>query len=469
MVRRRHPMSQHIDFFKRAPIDESIAPSDASSKTEVNPPSSASPTTAPSSSTKPSNQEPSPSSLSFANDPSQSVIAFPEPSSTTTTSSIPTSSSSATVTTTSNASASSADPPTTTSSSISNTGTPTSVSDTQNDNSSAISGGAIGAIVAIVVIIILGFAAFFFIKRRQKRKADGTLNNNSNDRLTRFSMMGPTYNATGFTSNAPTMQQQQQSFNDMGQSTSGYYNTNTSMAYSSPHPAMTQPMQHQVVPPPMMMASQPPPPPMEQQQQQQQSTLQPLQLAPPTSASQPCMGAQPLTVAAGSAPEPMSATIITTPTTPEHPDSLWQQQPVPQQPQQSPPMMTTAAAVVPPPSMPSPQQQHQQVIGTYQVAAGYTPTLADEIEVRIGDHVQVLAEYDDGWCMGTNLTTGQQNGMFPMQCLGAAVSSTVPDPAHQQQPSQLVPNQPPQQINHRLSSLYTGPVVAEAPSMSHAY
>lgn len=234
--------------------------------------------------------------------------------------------------------------------------------------------------------------------------------------------------------------------------------------YSPPHPAMAQPAQ-----PPMMMASQPPPPPQPMEQQQH---LQPLQLAPPTSASQPCMGAQPLTVAAGSAPEPMSATIITTPTTPEHPDSLWQQQQPPpppqQQQQQSPPMM---AAI---PTMPSPQQHHQQqVIGTYQVAAGYTPTLADEIEVRIGDHVQVLAEYDDGWCMGTNLTTGQQNGMFPMQCLGAAVSSTVPDPSHQQQQQQqqshqLVPNQP-QQINHRLSSLYTGPVVAEAPSMSHAY
>lgn len=319
--------------------------------------------------------------------------------------------------------------------------------------------------MAIVVIIILGFAAFFFIKRRQKRKADGTLNNNnSNDRLTRFSMMGPTYNATGYTTNAAPPQQQQQAFNNMGQSTAaGYYN-NMAMPtpYSPPHPAMAQPAQ-----PPMMMASQPQPQPQPMEQQQQQQ-LQPLQLAPPTSASQPCMGAQPLTVAAGSAPEPMSATIITTPTTPEHPDSLWQQPPPPQQQQQSPPMM--AAIPPPPPTMPSPQQHHQQqVIGTYQVAAGYTPTLADEIEVRIGDHVQVLAEYDDGWCMGTNLTTGQQNGMFPMQCLGAAVSSTVPDPSQQQQQqSQLVPNQP-QQINHRLSSLYTGPVVAEAPSMSHAY
>lgn len=271
-------------------------------------------------------------------------------------------------------------------------------------------------------------------------------------------MMGPTYNATGYTTNATAMSQQQQqqhqTYNNMGQSTGGYYNTNNApMAmpnpYSPPHPAMAQPtqptMQQQAAVAPL-----PPAPPM--MEQQQQPTLEPLQLAPPTSASQPCFGAQPLTVAAGSAPEPMSATIITTPTTPEHPDTLWQQQ-LPQQ--QSPPMVA---------AMPSPPQQH--VIGTYQIAAGYTPTLADEIEVRIGDHVQVLAEYDDGWCMGTNLTTGQQNGMFPMQCLGPAVSSTVPDPPQQ---SQLVPNQPQQQINHRHSSLYTGPVAAQAPSMSHAY
>lgn len=59
-------------------------------------------------------------------------------------------------------------------------------------------------------------------------------------------------------------------------------------------------------------------------------------------------------------------------------------------------------------------QQHQQI---HTVVAGYTPALSDEIQVHPGDQVQIIAEYDDGWCLGMNLTTGQQQGVFPKHCI----------------------------------------------------
>ncbi|KAI8141478.1 hypothetical protein BJV82DRAFT_495984, partial [Fennellomyces sp. T-0311] len=59
----------------------------------------------------------------------------------------------------------------------------------------------------------------------------------------------------------------------------------------------------------------------------------------------------------------------------------------------------------------------QQAIGTFTVVAGYMPALSDEIQVRPGDQVQVFVEYDDGWCLGANLTTGQQRGVFPKHCI----------------------------------------------------
>ncbi|KAI7878598.1 hypothetical protein K492DRAFT_114429, partial [Lichtheimia hyalospora FSU 10163] len=50
------------------------------------------------------------------------------------------------------------------------------------------------------------------------------------------------------------------------------------------------------------------------------------------------------------------------------------------------------------------------------IVAGYTPALSDEIQVHPGDQVQIIAEYDDGWCLGMNLTRGQQQGVFPRHC-----------------------------------------------------
>ncbi|KAF9947091.1 hypothetical protein BGZ70_002882 [Mortierella alpina] len=56
-------------------------------------------------------------------------------------------------------------------------------------------------------------------------------------------------------------------------------------------------------------------------------------------------------------------------------------------------------------------------MGTYNVVATYTPALADEIEIALGDSVTILQEYDDGWCMGVNNTRGGAKGVFPRHCV----------------------------------------------------
>ncbi|KAI8074454.1 hypothetical protein BC940DRAFT_230751 [Gongronella butleri] len=67
----------------------------------------------------------------------------------------------------------------------------------------------------------------------------------------------------------------------------------------------------------------------------------------------------------------------------------------------------------------------QQPLGTYAVSATYTPTLSDEIEIQVGDQVQVFEEYDDGWCLGVNVTRGQTRGVFPKHCVNAASSANA--------------------------------------------
>ncbi|KAF9993291.1 hypothetical protein BGZ80_002488 [Entomortierella chlamydospora] len=55
-------------------------------------------------------------------------------------------------------------------------------------------------------------------------------------------------------------------------------------------------------------------------------------------------------------------------------------------------------------------------LGTYNVVAIYTPALADEIEIGLGDSVTILQEFDDGWCMGVN-NTRNTKGVFPRHCV----------------------------------------------------
>lgn len=79
------------------------------------------------------------------------------------------------------------------------------------------------------------------------------------------------------------------------------------------------------------------------------------------------------------------------------------------------------------------QQQHlqqgepwqQPPLGTYTVVSTYTPTLDDEIYVHPGDQVQVYTEYDDGWCLGSNLSRGNLRGVFPLHCIHPSSSPSM--------------------------------------------
>ncbi|GAN05586.1 hypothetical protein MAM1_0096d05057 [Mucor ambiguus] len=62
--------------------------------------------------------------------------------------------------------------------------------------------------------------------------------------------------------------------------------------------------------------------------------------------------------------------------------------------------------------------QNSSPIGTFTIISSYTQTLDDELYIQPGDQVQVYTEYDDGWCLGINLTRGRSRGVFPQHCLG---------------------------------------------------
>lgn len=69
-------------------------------------------------------------------------------------------------------------------------------------------------------------------------------------------------------------------------------------------------------------------------------------------------------------------------------------------------------------------------IGSFVVIATYIPTLSDELEIETGDHIELLVEYDDGWCQGVNVTKGHTKGVFPRHCIDYATvpSNHAPNP-----------------------------------------
>ncbi|KAG0029951.1 hypothetical protein BGZ81_003246 [Podila clonocystis] len=88
-------------------------------------------------------------------------------------------------------------------------------------------------------------------------------------------------------------------------------------------------------------------------------------------------------------------------------------------------------------------------IGTFSVVTTYTPALADEIEIGLGDSVTVLQEFDDGWCLGVNNTRGRIRGVFPSHCVDMGQFGYDQD-------EQYMPNPNPsfkQQASKRMSSM----------------
>ena len=61
------------------------------------------------------------------------------------------------------------------------------------------------------------------------------------------------------------------------------------------------------------------------------------------------------------------------------------------------------------------------------VVCTFITNLPDELSIKVGETIRVLAEYDDGWALCMNMN-GQQ-GMIPMECLnggGTAMNLSAP-------------------------------------------
>lgn len=101
---------------------------------------------------------------------------------------------------------------------------------------------------------------------------------------------------------------------------------------------------------------------------------------------------------------------------PPPPETTYNAQPYYQDPVQMSPISPAYA----PPVMASyapPAQEMSGSLGVFNVVSVYTPTLSDEIDIQLGDHIELLVEYDDGWCQGVNLSRGNAKGVFPRHCV----------------------------------------------------
>ncbi|KIV83039.1 hypothetical protein PV11_05099 [Exophiala sideris] len=79
----------------------------------------------------------------------------------------------------------------------------------------------------------------------------------------------------------------------------------------------------------------------------------------------------------------------------------------------------------------------------YRVMMDFAPSMEDELELKSGQLVRMLHEYDDGWALCIRLDRSQQ-GVVPRTCLAAKPSK--PKPSHLNQyarPSAPGPNAPP--------------------------
>jgi len=60
------------------------------------------------------------------------------------------------------------------------------------------------------------------------------------------------------------------------------------------------------------------------------------------------------------------------------------------------------------------------------VVVAYDPELPDELELKVGDVVKLLKEFDDGWCVVEYTDrVGKRPGAVPRLCLDERISNNV--------------------------------------------
>ncbi|KAL0079800.1 hypothetical protein J3Q64DRAFT_1701931 [Phycomyces blakesleeanus] len=90
---------------------------------------------------------------------------------------------------------------------------------------------------------------------------------------------------------------------------------------------------------------------------------------------------------------------------------------------------TEKVAAQPIPAMdPYINDSENESLGIFTVMTTYMPTLSDELEIQPGDRVNMLMEFDDGWCRGINLSRGNELGVFPRYCVEQTSAPTQTAP-----------------------------------------
>ncbi|CAO3675646.1 unnamed protein product [Umbelopsis ramanniana] len=111
-----------------------------------------------------------------------------------------------------------------------------------------------------------------------------------------------------------------------------------------------------------------------------------------------------------------------------------------------------------PPAAPYERLEEPKSLGVYNVVSTYTPTLGDEIDIRSGDRIRVLVEYDDGWMLGENISNGDAKGVFPRHCIDYPGNESYIQPAYtaedQNRPDSML-HVGDNRRSKRISSLYS--------------
>jgi hypothetical protein len=51
------------------------------------------------------------------------------------------------------------------------------------------------------------------------------------------------------------------------------------------------------------------------------------------------------------------------------------------------------------------------------VAVLYVPSLSDELPIRLGETIRMIAEYEDEWCLVQRVGRTDERGVIPRFCL----------------------------------------------------
>ncbi|KAJ3171193.1 hypothetical protein HDU88_008230 [Geranomyces variabilis] len=97
--------------------------------------------------------------------------------------------------------------------------------------------------------------------------------------------------------------------------------------------------------------------------------------------------------------------------------------------------MAPAAAAAAAASAAAANSNRNSTARTMRVWAEYVPILDDELELRVGDEVEITETFSDGWASGVQVLKPSTIGVFPLACL---VAPTISSPRDGRSPSVIL-------------------------------